>query len=307
MSKFETHRAAADDAGTRLDVFLARVVDGVSRSLVSALVKDGRVLVNGRLEKPAYRLAPGDTVRVDLVMPPSLSAEPEDIPLRVVYEDADVAVIDKPAGLVVHPAPGHEGGTLANALTSRFPQTKQTGAEHRPGIVHRLDKDTSGLIAVALSPRGQASLQEQIAARTAGRVYLALAGGRVLPARGVIDAPVGRDPGDRKRMATHGASARPARTGYVVREYLPGWSYLEASLQTGRTHQIRVHFAALGHPLAGDVTYGGAAIPGLDRQFLHAHRLSFHSPSTGELLTFESELPGDLKGALDRARESGAG
>ncbi len=284
----------------RLDVAIASAAPELSRTLARALIDGGQVRVGGQVCKPSYRLARGDLVTATIDLPPSLSAAPEDLPLQVVYQDADMAVIDKPAGLVVHPAPGHPRGTLANGLVGMFPQSAGVGGEERPGIVHRLDKDTSGLIAVALSPAGQTSLQAQIADKSAERRYLALVPGTISPAEGVIDAPIGRDERHRKRMAVHGTAARPARTRYRVLRSCGGYSLVEAKLDTGRTHQIRVHFAAIGHPLAGDSVYGGPTLPSLDRQFLHAYRLALQIPSSGERLTFASDLPADLRTLLDR-------
>lgn len=244
----------------------------------------------------------GDRVTMPALVRTELSARPEALPLTVVYQDQDLAVIDKLAGMVVHPAPGHPGGTLANALAALFPQTVQAGDAERPGIVHRLDKGTSGLLVVALSPVAHRSLQRQIATREAGRKYLALIQGRLNPPVGTIDAPIGRDPANATRMAVHGKAARSARTSYRLMEEVPGFSLIEATLLTGRTHQIRVHLAAVGHPIAGDVTYGGKSLPGLSRQFLHAYGLVVRSPSTGETLTFNSGLPGDLQTVLEKLR-----
>lgn len=286
------------DAGVRLDAYLAARLPDVSRSLAASLIHSGHVLVNGKAVRPAVRVAAGDEITVTIVRPPSLSAAPEDIPLDIVYQDADLAVINKPAGLVVHPAPGHAGGTLANALAARFPGAGNVGGEERPGIVHRLDRDTSGLMVVALTPQAHASLQRQIASREAGRTYLALVAGHLDPGEGTIEAPIGRDTRDRKRMAVYGAAARPARTAYRVLESMPSFDLVEAKLHTGRTHQIRVHFAALGHPVAGDTTYGGPAVPDLHRQFLHAYRLELESPSSGRPLSFRSPLPPDLQAVL---------
>jgi 23S rRNA pseudouridine1911/1915/1917 synthase len=297
-----TFTVLPEEAGKRADVVVAEHLPDISRSLVRSLIDAGRVHVNGRPIKASRRVAAGDQAEVEVVLPPSLSASPEPIPLTIVYQDADLAVIDKPAGLVVHPAAGHGGGTVANALAAMFPQTRQVGPADRPGIVHRLDKDTSGLMVVALSPAAQVSLQQQIASRTAERRYLALATGRLEPKEGTIEAPIGRDLRHRKRMAVHGVGARPARTSYRVLEYLDGFTLLEARLHTGRTHQIRVHLAAVGHPLAGDRSYHGAQLEGLDRQFLHAYRLALHSPSTGRSLEFESPLPPDLEGTLEQLR-----
>ena len=220
--------------------------------------------------------------------------------LRVVYEDETLAVVDKPAGLVVHPAPSHRGPTLVSELGDLL-----GGGEdpERPGIVHRLDKGTSGLLVVARSDEAHAALQRAVREREVERVYLALAGGRLGSRTGTIDAPIGRSARQRQRMAVSGAASRQARTHFEVLELLPRESYLEAKLETGRTHQIRAHFAAIGHPLAGDETYGGARRYGLTRQFLHAHRLAFAHPGSGEPLSFESPLPEDLAAALEQARQ----
>ena len=220
--------------------------------------------------------------------------------LRVIYSDEALAVVDKPAGLVVHPAPSHRGPTLVSELGDLL-----GGGEdpERPGIVHRLDKGTSGLFVVARSDEAHAALQRAVREREVERVYLALAGGRLGSRTGTIDAPIGRSARQRQRMAVSGAASRQARTHFEVLELLPRESYLEAKLETGRTHQIRAHFAAIGHPLAGDETYGGAMSYGLARQFLHAHRLAFAHPASGEPLSFESPLPEDLAAALDQARQ----
>jgi 23S rRNA pseudouridine1911/1915/1917 synthase len=223
-------------------------------------------------------------------------AEPE---LRVVHLDQALAVVDKPAGLVVHPAPSHSGPTLVDELAEILGGGDDP---QRPGIVHRLDKGTSGLLVVARSDEAHAALQAQVQRREVERVYLALAGGKLSSRTGTIDAPIGRASRQRHRMAVSGAASRQARTHFEVLELLARETYLEAKLETGRTHQIRAHFAAIGHPLSGDVTYGGARRYGLERQFLHAHRLAFEHPLTGERLSFESELPADLAAALEQAR-----
>jgi len=225
-------------------------------------------------------------------------AEPE---LRIVHLDEALAVVDKPAGMVVHPAPSHSGTTLVDELGEILGGGDDP---ERPGIVHRLDKGTSGLLVVARGDEAHAALQAQVQRREVERVYLALAGGRVGSRTGTIDAPIGRASRQRHRMAVSGAASRQARTHFTVLELLSQESYLEARLETGRTHQIRAHFAAIGHPLTGDVTYGGARRYGLGRQFLHAHRLAFDHPLGGERLSFESELPADLAAALETARGS---
>jgi 23S rRNA pseudouridine1911/1915/1917 synthase len=217
---------------------------------------------------------------------------------RIVHSDEFLAVVEKPAGLVVHPAPSHTGPTLVDQLA----EILGGGADpERPGIVHRLDKDTSGLLVVARDDETHAALQQLVREREVERVYLALAGGRLTSRTGTIDAPIGRSARQRHRMAVSGAASRQARTHFTVLELLPRETYLEARLETGRTHQIRAHFAAIGHPLSGDSTYGGVARYGLRRQFLHAHRLAFRHPRTGEPLEFTSPLPDDLVAALEAA------
>jgi 23S rRNA pseudouridine1911/1915/1917 synthase len=222
-------------------------------------------------------------------------AEPE---LRIVHRDEFLAVVEKPAGLVVHPAPSHSGPTLVDELAGIL---GGGGDPERPGIVHRLDRGTSGLLVVARDDETHAALQEQVREREVERIYLALAGGRLASRTGTIDAPIGRAARQRHRMAVSGAASRQARTHFTVLELLPRESYVEARLETGRTHQIRAHFAAIGHPLTGDATYGGASRYGLERQFLHAHRLGFRHPRTGEELGFTSPLPPDLAAALEAA------
>lgn len=219
--------------------------------------------------------------------------------LRIVHLDESLAVVDKPAGLVVHPAPSHQGPTLVDELGEILAGGPDP---ERPGIVHRLDKETSGLLVVARDDATHAALQEQVRKREVERVYLALAGGRLASRTGTIDAPIGRASRQRRRMAVSGAASRQARTHFEVLELLSFESYVEVTLETGRTHQIRAHFGAIGHPLVGDATYGGEEKYGLDRQFLHAHRLAFAHPATGEALTFRSELPADLASALALAR-----
>jgi 23S rRNA pseudouridine1911/1915/1917 synthase len=219
--------------------------------------------------------------------------------LRIVHLDDDLAVVDKPTGLVVHPAPSHTGPTLVSDLGDMLGGGEDS---ERPGIVHRLDKDTSGLLVVARNDAAHGALQTQVQRREVERIYLALAQGHLASRTGTIDAPIGRASRQRHRMAVSGAASREARTHFEVLELLPAETYLEARLETGRTHQIRAHFAAIGHPLIGDATYGGGKKYGLERQFLHAHRLAFNHPESGERLSFRSELPDDLAAALAAAR-----
>ncbi|HTD46958.1 MAG TPA: RluA family pseudouridine synthase [bacterium] len=298
--------AAAGDRGRRLDVTIAGRLPQYSRSRATHLAGRGQVLVDREPRKPAFRLRPGQRVQVLAPAADPLLVGPEAIPLAVVHEDADVLVIDKPAGLTVHPAPGHPGGTLVNAVLARVPAISGIGGALRPGIVHRLDKDTSGLLVVAKTDTAYRSLTAQLRARSMGRVYLALVRGTVAADSGVIAAPVGRHPTHRTRMAVvpHG---RPAVTAYRVRERLPGATLLECRLETGRTHQIRVHLLHVGHPILGDPVYGSAGVPGLERQALHAARLEFLHPRTGSRLVFDAPLPGDIDALLDRLRREAAG
>jgi 23S rRNA pseudouridine1911/1915/1917 synthase len=299
--------ASPDAAGERLDRFVARSVAGLSRSFVQQLVGDGRVSVDGRLARSSLTLRGGERVVVTVPPPEPTALEPEAIPLCVVYEDADVVVVDKPAGMVVHPAPGHAGGTLANALLARYPEMQINGGV-RPGIVHRIDQDTSGLLVVARHDRAMQALTEQQRARRMLKVYLAVVEGRFRDAEGSIDAPIGRHPADRLRM-TVTPNGREARTHYKVIEELGAYTLLEVRLETGRTHQIRVHMLHRSKPILGDQTYGGRkARPsfGLTRQFLHAHRLGFHHPADGRWLEFTSPLPADLQEALRRLRAAAA-
>jgi 23S rRNA pseudouridine1911/1915/1917 synthase len=273
-----------------------------TRSLIQTMIRQGRVLVNGSPARSSHRVETGDHISGEIEQPTMISAAPEEIPLTVLYRDSAMAVIDKPAGLVVHPSPGHARGTLANAIVAAFPETGGSGVQSRPGIVHRLDKNTSGLMAVALSRKGYVDLQAQISRRDASRVYLALIAGHLTPVDGRIEAPIGRDPANRKRMAVHGVAARDAVTSYRSLEDIAAFSLVEARLHTGRTHQIRVHMAAVGHPIAGDDLYRGPKVPGLGRQFLHAHELGIVSPETRQSLRFVSPLPADLVHVLDRLR-----
>ncbi len=295
--------AANDEPVTRLDRYVAEKIAGMSRSYAHQLIEDEHILVNGQRAKPSTLVQPGDsvTVRRPLASPTHLTAE--DIPLRIVYEDDDVVVIDKPAGMVVHPAPGHPTGTLVNALLSRYPDLT-VGDDLRPGIVHRLDRETSGLLVVARHDASRHALQEQQQARTMNKRYLLIAEGRFKEPEGVIDAPIGRHPTDRMRMAIV-PTGRTARTHWRVLEDLGEYTLLEAKLETGRTHQIRVHFAYKSRPVLGDPLYGPKkpkALFGLTRQFLHAYKLGFALPRSGELVEFTSPLPDDLQAALDKLR-----
>jgi 23S rRNA pseudouridine1911/1915/1917 synthase len=279
----------------RLDKYIAEQCQ-ISRSYAQKLIDEGQVAVNDHAAKASQKLNADDRIVVTIPPPSPISLTAEDIPLKVVYEDNDLIVVDKPAGLLVHPAAGQHTGTLVNAILARCPDLGEINGSVRPGIVHRLDKDTSGLMMVAKNDAAQKSLSRQIKQRSIKKGYLALVWGHLTPERGAIDAPIGRHPQDRKKMAVV-SGGREARTEYKVIKYFDDYTLVEAMPETGRTHQIRVHFAAIGHPLFGDHIYGKRS-PLLGRQFLHAHRLGFRLPSTKEYVEFSSELPQDLREAL---------
>jgi 23S rRNA pseudouridine1911/1915/1917 synthase len=297
-----------DETNERLDKFVAaRMADlGLSRTMIQGLIESGRVLVDGVPRRAKFKMTPGETVEITLPPPEIEAIEPEPIPLAIVYEDDDLIVLDKPAGLVVHPAPGHPTGTLVNALLHHAPDIN-VGGSNRPGIVHRLDKDTSGLMVIAKSDRARTSLVAQWASREVRKGYLALVVGLVEPDEGTIDAPIGRDPSNRQRMAV-GHKGRSAITHFTVRRRFARQTLLDLDLETGRTHQLRVHLAFIGHPIVGDPVYGRRTgdEPVLDRQFLHAARLAFRLP-TGEPVAFESPLPTDLRAVLDALDDASAG
>ncbi|HEX6678989.1 MAG TPA: RluA family pseudouridine synthase [Actinomycetes bacterium] len=300
--------APAASAGRRLDEVLAGLA-GVSRAAAARWVEDGHVLVDGRARPKSHRLRGGEALAWDPppAEPPGPPA-PEARPLAVRYEDERLLVVAKPAGLVVHPAPGHPAGTLVNALLGREGSLSAAGGEDRPGIVHRLDKGTSGLLVVAKDDATHRALARALAAHRIERRYLALVQGHLPAEAGTVDAPMGRHPRDRKRMAVV-PGGRRAVTHWRVRERLPGADLVEASLQTGRTHQIRVHLAHLRHPVAGDRAYGAdprlAARLGLDRPFLHAWRLTLRHPSDGHVVDVTEPLPDDLEAVLERLRGDG--
>ncbi|MBI4284874.1 MAG: RluA family pseudouridine synthase [Chloroflexi bacterium] len=301
MGSLRSFRFVVERAGTRLDKSVSEKCPEFSRSYLQKLIAEGHITVNGRTTKAGYKLSTGDRIIVNIPPPLPSRLSPEAIPLKLVYEDDDLLVVDKPAGLTTHPAPGHPEHTLVNALLSHYPRLAEMGATLRPGIVHRLDRDTSGLIIVAKNTRAQLNLIEQFRSRSVAKAYLVLVKGRLTPERGAIEAPLGRDSADRKRMAVVTAG-REARTDYRVIRHIDGYTLLEAKPQTGRTHQIRVHFAAIGYPVVGDPVYGVKS-PYLKRQFLHAHRLAFRLPSTGQPVELQSELPEDLERAVREIEE----
>ncbi|HEX9052858.1 MAG TPA: RluA family pseudouridine synthase [Anaeromyxobacter sp.] len=296
-------------AGERLDVALARLAPDLSRARAKRLVDDGRVRVGGRPAKPAARLRAGDAVEVEIPPPEPTAAEPQDLPLSVLHEDRDLVVLDKAAGMVVHPARGAPHSTVVNALLHRL---RSGSALPRLGLVHRLDKDTSGCLVVARSEAALASLQAQWKGRTVEKVYLALCHGALAP-EGRLDTPYGRHPRDRTRYTSRGAHARRAVTAWrTLERFGDAASLVEVTLHTGRTHQIRVHLAEAGHPLLGDATYGGTrrearlpaesparrAAEAIGRQALHASRLAFDHPRTGRRVAFEAPLPADFRRAV---------
>jgi 23S rRNA pseudouridine1911/1915/1917 synthase len=287
----------------RLDKAVAGRVGDLSRSSVQHLIKTGEITVDGRLSKPSYRVQVGDEVVVRVPAEVPLQVLPEDIPLDVVYEDDVMLVVNKPAGLVVHPAPGHPSGTLVNAVLARCPQIAQVGGADRAGIVHRLDKDTSGLILVAKDEAARAALQRQFKRRQVGKVYLALVEDHVQPREGIIEVPIGRHKKNRKKMAVV-RGGRRARTLYRAIEFFDRHTLLEVRPHTGRTHQVRVHLAWLGYPVVGDEVYGHRRQRLLrGRHFLHAARLRCTHPATGEEMGFEAPLPPELVAVLNRLRQ----
>ncbi len=302
--KVKELKVAEGDAGSRLDQYLAAADLGLSRSYVQKLIKDLCVKVNDNPSKASIRLRDGDRILLHIPAPSVLEAKPEKIPLNIVYEDKDLIVIDKPAGLVVHPAAGCPSGTLVNALLYHCKNLASIGGVLRPGIVHRLDKDTSGLLVVAKNDMAHASLSKQIKGREVERKYVALVHGELKNDEGVIEARVGRHPVHRKKMAVlreGEGRAREAVTYYKGLKWFKDYTLLELKLKTGRTHQIRVHLAYIGHPVVGDVAYGRARNEfGVKRQLLHAKKLGFIHPRTGKHMEFSSEMPEDFKKVLKR-------
>ena len=293
----------ADRPGERADAFLARVVPDLTRSAAQRLLEAGAVRLAGRPVRKNYRTAPGDVLEVDIPAPQPVDLVPQDIPLDIVYEDGDVIVVNKPVGMVVHPAPGHSDGTLVNALLYHCGNTLSgINGTLRPGIVHRIDRDTSGLIIAAKNDRAHLSLAAQLQDHSLYREYEAVCVGGLREDGGTVDAPIGRHPTDRKKMCVDWKNGRPAVTHWTVLERFPGYTHIQCRLETGRTHQIRVHMAALGHPVLGDPVYGGVrkGFPELAGQCLHARRLTFRHPRTGERITLSCPLPDYFQAVLTR-------
>jgi 23S rRNA pseudouridine1911/1915/1917 synthase len=289
---------SADISGIRLDLFICQSSEGLSRSFVQKVIEDGHVTINGELGKPSRKVKIGDAIVVNLPPPePSPDLVPEDLPLAILYEDGDILVVNKPAGLTVYPAPGHPRHTLMNAILAHCPEITRIENSVRPGVVHRLDKDTSGAMVVARNKVAQLNLVSQIKGHRMLKKYLVLVKGCPSPEQGAIEAPISRHPKDRKRMAVV-EGGRESRTLYKVTRRYNGFSLVEATLQTGRTHQIRVHFSHKRWPVVGDAVYG-MRVEWLSRQFVHAWTLGFKLPGSGEYVEFQAGLPADLREALE--------
>ncbi len=302
MTEAQTVILQIKEPGERLDKAISSSLPDLSRAAIQRLVKSGQVAVNGRTSKPSYRVEVGDEVVVHIPAETPAKILPEHIALDVIYEDEEMLAVDKPAGMVVHPAYGHQGGTLVNAMLAYCPQATDVGGPDRAGIVHRLDKDTSGLILVAKTEATHAALQRKFKRRQVKKSYLALVEGHPSPRQGLVDAPIGRDKRHRKRMAIV-KGGREARTGYRVIELFDEHSLVELDPETGRTHQIRVHLAWLGHPVVGDRVYGFRRQRLLKhRHFLHAHKLELTHPVTDVPLSLTTPLPDDLADLLRRLR-----
>jgi 23S rRNA pseudouridine1911/1915/1917 synthase len=293
--------------GVRLDLFLTSVLGDQSRSSIQRLIRDGHITIAGRAARPNTSLREGERIDIEIPDPAPAAPSPEPLPLAILYEDRDLVVVDKPAGMVVHPAAGHSAGTLVNALLHHIDDLSGIGGELRPGIVHRLDRGTSGVMVVAKNDAAHQELSRQFRDREVEKEYIALVWGVVQAGRR-IDAPIGRDPVHRQRMSSRARRARTAVTRVTKAVHLPGVSYLHVAIATGRTHQIRVHLSSIGHPIVGDSLYGGIrrripasarAAARLERPFLHAHRLAFRHPTDGRLMVFESPLPADLQAVID--------
>ena len=297
-------RASEESKNQRLDAFLASSLDGLTRSQAARLIESGEVAVNGKTAGKSYKLAGGEGIAVTLPEPEPVEAVPQDIPLDVVYEDADVIVVNKPSGMVVHPAPGHPDGTLVNALLYHCAGTLSgVGGALRPGIVHRIDRDTSGLIIAAKNDAAHQYLSAQLADHTLARTYECIVVGKLREDRGTVDAPIARHPTDRKRMAVV-AGGREAITHWEVIARYPGYTHVRCRLETGRTHQIRVHMAYIGHPILGDTVYGAKKeVPGLTGQCLHAVGLRFLHPRTHEVVELFCPLPEEFTRMLQKIRK----
>ncbi|MED1916064.1 RluA family pseudouridine synthase [Brevibacillus sp. DP1.3A] len=292
------------DKNERIDKFITLQNEDWSRSQVQAWVKEGRVTVNGEPIKNNYKLQAEDEVTLRVPPPKEMAIQPEEMSLDIVYEDSDVVVVNKPRGLVVHPAPGHYSGTLVNGLLAHCKDLSGINGVLRPGIVHRIDKDTSGLLMVAKNDKAHMGLAEQLKAHTVNRKYVAIVHGVILHEMGTIEAPIGRDPKNRQQMAVVFENSKPAVTHFIVLERFKEYTLVELKLETGRTHQIRVHMKYIGYPLAGDPKYGPKNTLELDGQALHAKTLGFIHPRTGEQLEFEAPMPKEMLDVIEVLKQA---
>lgn len=290
---------SSEEEGGRMDSFLAAKLDKYSRSYMQKIIDDNRVFVNGKPAKRNYRVKEGDKIHVELPEPERVHLEPQDIPLDIVYEDDDLLIVNKPAGMVVHPAPGNYKSTLVNALLAHCGQLSSINGMYRPGIVHRIDKDTTGLLVVAKNERAHRGLARQLKDHSITRKYIALVKGVVAEDKGIVDAPIGRHPVHRKKMAVVAKNSKRAVTHFSVLKRYAGYTLVELELETGRTHQIRVHMAYIGHPVIGDPVYGQGGELGANGQLLHAAELGFIHPLKGQYMKFEADLPEGFKDILD--------
>lgn len=305
----QTLTTRSEDAGRRLDLFLAERVPELSRTRIQELVREGRVHIDGRPAKASHRISPAEKVEIEVMPRAAPVAEPEDLPLDFLYVDDDFVVVNKPAGMVVHAGAGHLRGTLVNALLHRLGSLSQSGGALRPGIVHRLDRETSGAMVVARNDQAHEKLANAFRSRNVQKIYVALVHGKMPRDSGSITLPISRDPRRRTRMTARASAGRHARTDWRVLVRFDRATLIEAALHTGRTHQIRAHFAAIGHPVVGDTLYGApralhagsAKMPELDRNFLHAARLGFSHPSTGVWVEVRAPLPPDLRVYFEEA------
>jgi 23S rRNA pseudouridine1911/1915/1917 synthase len=301
LPEIEAKTIQVTELAIRMDKYLAKAYPDMSRSYIQKLIEQGYILVNGHEAKASQKLDIGNKINISLPPPEPTSLTAEPMPLNIVYENNDLIVLNKPAGLTVHPAPGHTSHTLVNALLAHCPELAKFGNSMRPGIVHRLDKDTSGLMIIAKNSSTQQSLINQFKTHSVSKGYIVLVKGKLTPSRGIIEAPIGRHPSNRKRMAIV-TSGRQAKTSYRVKEYIDNYTLLEVKIETGRTHQIRVHLSAIGYPVIGDSVYGVKSAY-LKRQFVHSYRLGFYLPSSGKYQEFTCELPDDLKQALELIKQ----
>ncbi len=293
------------DSGKRTDIVAASLISGLSRSYAAELIRNGDIRINGQIVKPAYKVRAGDDIIASIPDPEPLNIEAQDIKLSIVYEDDDLLVIDKACGMVVHPAPGHSEGTIVNAILHHCSDLGEIGGKIRPGIVHRLDKDTSGLLVIAKNDMAHQDLALQFKARTLHKEYLAVVHGNMEKNSGTILLPIGRHPTDRKKMSVISSRGRTAETLWSVKERFGNADLLSLTLKTGRTHQIRVHCAAVGHPIVGDTVYGSRnKTLTANRQMLHAWKLQFAHPRTGESVSFEARIPDDMNHLIKTLRSS---